>query len=1037
MTTIKQFLVIAALLISCYGTQAQAPAIQWQKAFGGSNADNAFCTQQTSDGGYIIAGYAYSTDGDVTGNKGFNDFWVLKFNGTGVLQWQKTLGGSFIDEAKSIQQTNDGGFIVAGVTKSTNGDVTGNHGNQDYWVVKLNSIGVLQWQKSLGGIRDDVATSIRQVSDGGYIIAGYTASTDGDVTGNHGGTDSWIVKLNSTGVLQWQKALGGSNTDVANDIQQTSDGGYIVAGATKSIDGDVTGNRGIYDYWLVKINSTGVLQWQTTLGGSNNDFAYSTQQTSDGGYIVAGYTLSTDGQVTGNHGGKDSWVVKLNSTGVLQWQKTLGGSSVDQAFSIQQTSDGGYIVAGDTESTNGDVAGNHGGGDYWVVKLNNTGVLHWQKTLGGNTSDVAYSIRQTSDGGYIVAGYSNSLNGDITGNHGNYDTWVVKIAAGCIPTNSIFTTSACDSLVWRGKTYKTTGSYRDTLPNAAGCDSIITLNLTIKKPTSSDTTAIACNNFTWRGIVYITSGNKVFTTTNAAGCDSTITLRLTIKKSSSSDTSASTCTNFTWKGIVYNTSGDKVFTTTNAAGCDSTVTLHLTIKTPTSSDTTAGACASFTWKGIVYNTSGDKLFTTTNSAGCDSIVILHLTIGVTGTFTKINAGCYGTATGSITATPTNGVPPYQYKLNSGVYGSSNSFSNLKAGSYKVYIMGSNGCTTVSPTITLTQLPSVTGSATAVNAGCYGTATGSVTVTPATGTAPFTYRIGTTVSYVSSNTFSNQKAGIYTIYIKDANGCIGSVKDTILQQPAITGTFTKTDVIPCYGGANGSLTVTPTGGVAPFQYKLNVGGIYGSSSTFSGLRAGTYKVYVKDANGCEGIITVVISQPTSVAVGVTKTDISCTTPTGSITINAPNSPGATFRLTPSNVYSLQSSFNGLATGTYYGYAKDTHGCIGRSIAVVLSPAMGCRSTLAKGTHTSDKASSTSMSVTLSPNPNRNVFRLRVHTAKAEAIQLRVLDINGKAVYTSKGSPSQAFTFGEDLTAGIYMIEVRQGNEIKILKAIKMK
>jgi len=287
-----------------------------------------------------------------------------------AIQWQKCLGGTESDYANSIQPTPDGGYIVAGFTNSTNGDVTGKHGGYDAWVVKINSTGSLQWQKCLGGTSFDEAKSIQSTPDGGYIVAGYTQSTNGDVTGNHGGADAWVVKLSSTGSLQWQKCLGGTGADEAWSIQPTPDGGYIMAGYTDSTDGDVTGNHGLNDAWVVKLSSTGSLQWQKALGGMNGDFANSIKPTPDGGYIVAGYNYSNNGDVTGNHGDADVWVVKLSSTGSLQWQKCLGGTYTDIAQSIQPTPDGGYIVAGDTKSTDGDITGNHGDfDDAWVVKL--------------------------------------------------------------------------------------------------------------------------------------------------------------------------------------------------------------------------------------------------------------------------------------------------------------------------------------------------------------------------------------------------------------------------------------------------------------------------------------------------------------------------------------------------------------------------------------------------------------------------------------------------------------------------------------------
>ncbi len=401
--------------------------IEWQKCYGGSGDDHAHSIQQTADGGYIVAGSAYSNDGDVSGNHGGLDYWVIKLNSSNEIEWQKCYGGSSDDWSYSIQQTIDGGYIVAGSTNSNDGDVSGYHGQDDYWIIKLDSSGNLEWQKCYGGSADDFAYFIQQITDGGYIIAGWTESNDGDVFGNHGFIDYWIIKLDSSGNLEWQKCYGGSNLDYAHSIQQTTDEGYIVAGYTFSNDGDVTGNHGSADCWIIKLDSSGNLEWQKCYGGSDWDDACSIQQTTDGGYIVAGCTYSNDGDVSGNHGGKDYWITKLNSTGNLAWQKCYGGNQSDDAYSIQQTPDGGYIMAGYTFSNDGDVSSNHGQCDYWIIKLNSLGNLEWQKCYGGSGFDVERSIQQTTDGGYIVAGYTYSIDGDVSGNHGGKDYWIVKL----------------------------------------------------------------------------------------------------------------------------------------------------------------------------------------------------------------------------------------------------------------------------------------------------------------------------------------------------------------------------------------------------------------------------------------------------------------------------------------------------------------------------------------------------------------------------------------------------------------------------------
>jgi PKD repeat protein len=401
--------------------------IDWQKCLGGLSNENAHSIQQTADGGYIVAGYSYSNDGNVTGNHGDYDYWLIKLTATGTLDWQKCFGGLGTDDAQSIQQTSDGGYIIAGHSYSNDGNVTGNHGSSDYWVVKLDSAGTILWQKCFGGTNYESAYSVQQTDDGGYIVAGDTYSNNGNVTGNHGNYDYWVVKLDSDGNILWKKCLGGTSTDYARSIQQTEDGGFIIAGSTASNDGNVDGNHGNYDYWIVKLDNTGTIIWQKCLGGLSTDNAQSIQQTVDGGYIIAGYARSNNDDVTGNHGNYDYWIVKLDNTGTIIWQKCLGGTDIEYAYSIGQTVEGGYIVAGETLSNNGNVAGNHGASDYWIVRLDITGNILWQKCLGGTSYEDAYSVQQTADGGYIVAGDTLSNDGNVTGNHGMADYWIVKL----------------------------------------------------------------------------------------------------------------------------------------------------------------------------------------------------------------------------------------------------------------------------------------------------------------------------------------------------------------------------------------------------------------------------------------------------------------------------------------------------------------------------------------------------------------------------------------------------------------------------------
>lgn len=407
---------------------AQQPVTQWQKAFGGSSFDQAQSVITTVDGGYISAGLTASANGDVTSNHGSADVWIVKIDSAGTLQWQKNYGGTNDDAAFSIIQTSDSGFAVAASSSSSNGDLTTNHGFADWWIFKIDSSGTLQWKKTFGGSFDDVPYDIVQTIDGGFAVCGYTASADGDINTNHGFEDFWIAKLSAAGTLVWQKTFGGTLDERAYAIRQSADGNYFTGGYTKSTDGDVTGNHGDYDFWMLKLDSSGTLLWKKTLGGSSIDKGYSFLQTSDDRFLASGFTASSDGDVTLNHGFEDLWLVKLDTSGNIQWQKTFGGTGVDQAYVVREIpGNNGYVAAGSSFSTDGDVTGNHGGYDYWIMKADTAGNLVWQQSLGGSSVEECYGLTVENSNAYVLAGSTLSADGDVTGNHGDMDYWLVKL----------------------------------------------------------------------------------------------------------------------------------------------------------------------------------------------------------------------------------------------------------------------------------------------------------------------------------------------------------------------------------------------------------------------------------------------------------------------------------------------------------------------------------------------------------------------------------------------------------------------------------
>jgi len=346
---------------------------QWARTYGGVDFDRAFFIQQTSDGGYVAAGYT-AFDG-----AGISDIWVLKLSLAGVIEWQYAYGGSGDDVAYAVQETSDEGYIIAGYTYSFGA------GESDYWILKLTSEGEIEWEFTYGGIGDDTAYAIQETSDGGYIVAGYTHFFGAPTS------DTWILKLTSEGDIEWQHNYGGTGDDKAYSVQEASDGGYIVAGSTQYL-GALK-----HDFWVLKLTSAGFFEWQRIYGGFGDDVAYYIQETSDEGYIVAGDSDS--------FGNKESelWILKLTSIGGIEWESIYGGSDNDYLNCVQETSDGGYIVSGYTDSFGA------GGSDILALKLSSTGDIEWQRTYGGSEEDVAYYIQETSDGGYVAAGYTDSF----------------------------------------------------------------------------------------------------------------------------------------------------------------------------------------------------------------------------------------------------------------------------------------------------------------------------------------------------------------------------------------------------------------------------------------------------------------------------------------------------------------------------------------------------------------------------------------------------------------------------------------------------
>ncbi len=376
-----------------------------------------------------------------------NSFFLfhLKAQTAPTKHWDKTFGGFVTERMLSLEKTSDGGYILGGYSHSdANGDKSqANRGpaiTADFWIVKMDAGGNKLWDKTIGGSNDEYFAMVQQTTDGGFIVGGRSSSSiSGEKTQpSKGDNDYWLVKLDANGNKTWDKTFGGSEADALVSLQQTSDGGYILGGFSQSgIGGDKTqankGFSGTNDYWVLKLDALGNKVWDKTFGGEWDDMLIALQQTADGGYLLGGYSQSGIGgdKTQISNGDYDYWVVKLNASGNKTWDKSFGGNELEVFSSLKQTSDGGYILGGSSSSGFGGskTQGSQGYTDYWIVKLNASGNKLWDKTFGGNGYDVLESVKQTSDGGYILGGISSSgLSSDKTeSSRGGSDYWIVKL----------------------------------------------------------------------------------------------------------------------------------------------------------------------------------------------------------------------------------------------------------------------------------------------------------------------------------------------------------------------------------------------------------------------------------------------------------------------------------------------------------------------------------------------------------------------------------------------------------------------------------
>ncbi|MFT3680827.1 MAG: gliding motility-associated C-terminal domain-containing protein [Ferruginibacter sp.] len=815
---------------------AQAPCIQWQKSYGGTLGDGEINGEYqdnsaysvnihpTKDGGYIISAFTQSNDGDVTGQHGGagwggGDFWVIKIDVAGNIQWQKALGGSSLDWAFEIKQCSDNGYVVVGWTNSpTSGDVINNiqdDTGSSGWIVKLDENGNIQWQRVAGGKDYDNFRDVVETADGGFIAVGAATSGDGDLQGLHFPVNEyddcgWIIKFDAAGNIVWQKILDGPFSENFCSIIPTSDGNYMVCGSSNSSGGNMPVNHGGFDMWLVKINTDGDVLWQTFQGGSGHENFMDIKELPDHSFITTGTTILNSVYTM--------WVSKLDAAGTVLWQKNISNPKyLEFPQGIELDTDGGYIVPSYIGSFDLDYDPD------WTIsngihKLDADGNEVWFKRLGGTQHDYAASVVPAQDGGYIMASLTFSNDGDVAFNHGGADIWVVKLNNEDPPdtaiiqpvcgatTGSITVTAPLTGYEFGiDGNYQAAGQFNDLLPG--------TYNITVKNILSG------CISPAVTAIINNPVQNNI-----------SVAAAVTTQPSCTVTTGTITVSSPTGSNYEYNAGNgyqSAALITGLAPG-----NYNITVR-----DISTG-CISAPLNLVVNaysNTSPKPSAIATAQPDCINI------------------------TGAIEVTTPTG-NDYQYSAGNG-FQTGNIFPGLEPGNYNIIVREiSSGCLSEPSPVTINNIPASPGPVQAsvfAQPSCQLT-TGTINVSSPAGNN-FQYSIGG--SYQTAAVFSQLQPGDYTITVKDVTTkCISkpvTLTVTNIPEAPETPEATVTDQPGCQLSTGTVIISSPLGN--NFQY--STGGAYQAGPVFSSLQPGDYNITVKDiATGC-------ISQPASVTINI--------------------------------------------------------------------------------------------------------------------------------------------------------------------------
>lgn len=418
-------------MIATMNMYCQAPSISWNKNFGGSDWDAGKCVMSLSNNSFLLLGKTYSLDGDIEVNEGNTDVFLIKVNQDNEVSFTKTFGGIDAEEGNSMIESYDGGYLLCGSSRSSDGIFTENYGQLDGIFLKIDSAGTLEWVKNYGGSDYDEINSVVRSTDSCYVFTGVSSSNDFDIIdhiGPVGESDVIVGKIDSLGNLIWLKSYGSDESDRGNQIIKTRDSCFLICGYKNFV---------FSDYYILKINGNGEILWEKTYGGSEFDGANSICELRSGNIVVCGETTSDDGDVSTLNGYNDNWVIFLDSAGNLLWERSYGSGGADIGYQIFETLDSSILITSLTTQNGGDVTGYHVGesGDFWIIKIDTLGIIEWGNCYGGSNEDYGYGSVQIEDSSYVIVGMSFSEDGDVISHYDgveyNPDLWAIKLKETC------------------------------------------------------------------------------------------------------------------------------------------------------------------------------------------------------------------------------------------------------------------------------------------------------------------------------------------------------------------------------------------------------------------------------------------------------------------------------------------------------------------------------------------------------------------------------------------------------------------------------